>query len=68
MHVKDSYDSEDLRSFACVGSGIIDFADLLSYRKVAGFRHLIVEHDRPEPDNELECARSSIEYLHSLDF
>ncbi len=68
VHVKDSYDSDDLRSFACVGSGIIDFADLLSYREVAGFRHLIVEHDKPEPDRELDCARSSIEHLQSLRF
>ena len=31
-----------------------------------GFKHLIVEHDRPE--NEESCARSSIEYLKSLTF
>jgi len=68
VHVKDSYDSPDMRSFACVGSGILDFPDLFSYREVAGFRHLIVEHDQPEADSELECARSSIEYLQSLKF
>jgi sugar phosphate isomerase/epimerase len=68
VHVKDSYDSPDLRSFACVGSGIIDFPDLFSYRDVAGFRHLIVEHDQPGSEMELACARSSIEYLQSLEF
>ena len=68
VHVKDSYDSPDLRSFACAGSGIIDFPDLFSYRDVAGFRHLIVEHDQPGADNEMACARSSIEYLKSLHF
>jgi len=68
VHIKDSYESESMQSFACAGSGIIDFPDLLSYRKVAGFKHLIVEHDKPQPDNELECARSSIDYLNSLTF
>ena len=66
VHVKDSYDDSDLRSFACVGSGIIDFPSLFSYRDAAGFKHLIVEHDQPE--NEEECARSSIEYLKGLRF
>jgi sugar phosphate isomerase/epimerase len=66
VHVKDSYDSPDLESFACVGSGIIDFQALFSFREIAGFKHLIVEHDRPE--NEEECARSSIDYLKSLAF
>jgi sugar phosphate isomerase/epimerase len=68
VHLKDSYDSDSMQSFACVGSGIIDFEDLLSYREVAGFKHLIVEHDKPEPENELECARSSINYLQTLKF
>jgi len=68
VHVKDSTDSSDMRSFACVGSGILDFPDLLSYRDVAGFRHLIVEHDQPQPEEELECARSSLVYLQGLKF
>ena len=66
VHVKDSYESPDLLSFACVGSGILNFEDLFSYRKVAGFKHLIVEHD--DPEDEEECARSSIEYLNTLEF
>lgn len=68
VHIKDSYESESMQSFACAGSGIIDFPNLLSYREVAGFKHLIVEHDKPQPENELECARSSIDYLNSLKF
>jgi sugar phosphate isomerase/epimerase len=67
VHVKDSYDSPDRESFACVGDGIIDFPDLFSYREVAGFKHLIVENDEPGEDQE-GCARSSIQYLQSLDF
>ena len=66
VHVKDSYDTPDLRSFACVGSGILDFQHLFSYRDVAGFKHLIVEHD--DPENELACARTSIQHLKSLDY
>jgi sugar phosphate isomerase/epimerase len=66
VHVKDSYDSPDLESFACVGSGIIDFPELFSYRDIGGFKHLIVEHDHPE--NEEACARSSIDHLKSLKF
>ena len=66
VHVKDSYDSPDMNSFACVGSGIIDFPALFMFRDIAGFKHLIVEHDKPE--HERECAQSSIDYLKSLDF
>ena len=43
------------RSFACVGSGIIDFPDLFSYRE-------------PGIGNERACAQSSIDYLKSLSF
>ncbi len=68
LHVKDSYDLPDRESFACVGSGIIDFQDIFSYREQGGFKHLVVEHDHPGADNEEECARSSIEYLQSLKF
>jgi len=68
LHVKDSYDSSDRQSFACVGSGIIDFEDIFSYREVGGFRHLVVEHDNPGAAYEEDCARSSIEYLKSLKF
>lgn len=68
VHIKDSYESDSMQSFACAGSGIIDFPDLLSYRKEGGFKHLIVEHDNPGPENEMECARSSINYLNSINF
>ncbi len=67
VHVKDSYDSPDRESFAPVGQGILDFADLLSYRDVAGFKHLVVENDQPGDDQEA-VARISIQYLQSLKF
>jgi sugar phosphate isomerase/epimerase len=68
LHVKDSYDLPDRQSFACVGSGIIDFEDIFSYRELGGFKHLVVEHDNPGAENEEACARSSIEHLNSLNF
>ncbi|MEZ5072617.1 MAG: sugar phosphate isomerase/epimerase [Bacteroidales bacterium] len=66
VHLKDSYDKEGMETFAPVGDGVIDFPDLLSYREVAGFRHPIVEHDRPE--DEAYCACRSMEYLKSIDY
>lgn len=68
LHVKDSYDVPDRISFACVGSGIIDFPEIFSYRKPGGFKHLVVEHDNPGIPYEEDCARSSINYLKSLEF
>jgi len=68
LHVKDSYDSADRESFACVGSGIIDFEDIFSYRQQGGFKHLVVEHDNPGEANEEACARSSIEHLRTLNY
>ena len=68
LHVKDSYDSGDRQSFACVGSGIIDFEEIFSCRDMAGFKHLVVEHDNPGAAHEEDCARSSIEYLKHLKF
>jgi len=68
LHVKDSYDVPDRISFACVGSGIIDFPEIFSYREQGGFKHLVVEHDNPGAAYEEDCARSSIEYLKSLKF
>lgn len=68
LHVKDSYDIPDRLSFACVGSGIIDFQEIFSYRDLGGFKHLVVEHDNPGEAYEEDCARSSIEHLNSLTF
>jgi sugar phosphate isomerase/epimerase len=62
-HVKDMDNTEE-RSFACVGDGIIDFPAIFAKADLAGFKHLIVEHDRPE--NGMECARTSYEYLQSI--
>lgn len=67
LHVKDAYDRKDRESFACIGSGVIDFESIFQLRDIGGFKHLIVERDRGEMPEE-ECARSSIEYLNTLKF
>lgn len=63
VHVKDM-DNTPEQSFACVGNGIIDFKEIFAYADMAGFKHLIVEHDKPE--NPMECVRSSYEYLQNI--
>jgi hypothetical protein len=45
-----------------------DFPDLFSFRKVGGFKHIVVEHDLPGAGNEKACAQSSIDYLKSIKF
>ena len=67
VHVKDGFKKDGEKSFSYVGQGELDFQDLLSYRDIAGFKHLIVEHDGTEK-NEKECAQSSIDYLNSIKF
>ncbi len=65
LHLKDMKDDEE-QSFACVGTGIIDFQSIIDKAGVAGVKHLIVEHDHPE--NPMECARTSIENIWDLNF
>ncbi|MBN2001446.1 sugar phosphate isomerase/epimerase [candidate division KSB1 bacterium] len=62
-HVKDMDNTEE-RSFACVGQGIIDFPSIFERAETAGLKHMFVEHDRPE--DPMECARVSFEYLNNL--
>ncbi len=67
FHVKDmGNDLEDRRDFACVGSGIMDFQKIFAESEVAGMKYPIVEHD--DPENGMECARTSYEYLSQLRF
>ncbi|HYW97304.1 MAG TPA: sugar phosphate isomerase/epimerase, partial [Bacteroidales bacterium] len=53
LHMKDMNDDDD-ETFACVGSGKIDFQAILDKSRIAGVKHLIVEHDHPE--HPMECA------------
>lgn len=63
IHMKDMAAGPE-KDFACVGSGIIDFQRIVDHSEPAGIKHLIVEHDNPE--HHMECAKSSIEHILSL--
>jgi len=65
FHVKDM-DHTSEKSFACVGSGQIDFSEIFKLNKTAGVKHFIVEHDKPV--NPRECVTSSAGYLSELRF
>ncbi len=65
LHMKDMNDDAD-QTFACVGSGKIDFQAILDKAGTAGVKHLIVEHDHPE--HSMECARTSYENIMALKF
>jgi sugar phosphate isomerase/epimerase len=64
-HVKDM-DHTDEKSFACVGEGRIDFAEIFKLNKTAGVKHFIVEHDKPS--NPQECITASAKFLSELRF
>jgi sugar phosphate isomerase/epimerase len=61
-HVKDMKASD--KDFACVGSGCIDFPGIFKLNAIAGVKHFMVEHDRPE--NPRDCIESSAKYLLNL--
>ena len=65
FHVKDM-DHTSEKSFACVGEGRIDFAEIFKLNKTAGAKHFIVEHDHPA--NPRECVISSARHLSALRF
>lgn len=62
-HVKDASSSG---AMVDVGAGTIDFASIFARGEKAGFQHYYVEHDMPE--NSLQTAKNSIEYLQQLTF
>ncbi len=65
LHVKDM-DATPEKSFACPGSGIIDFRPIFREAWDQGIRHYIVEKDGEK--NGVECLKSSAEYLRNLKF
>jgi sugar phosphate isomerase/epimerase len=65
LHVKDM-DNTPEKSFACPGSGIIDFRPIFREAWGQGVRHYIVERDNEL--NGIECLRGSAEYLKNLKF
>lgn len=65
LHVKDM-DATAEKSFACPGSGIIDFKPIFREAMDQGVRHYIVEKDGEM--NGIECLKSSAEYLKNVRF
>jgi sugar phosphate isomerase/epimerase len=65
LHVKDM-DATAEKSFACPGSGIIDFRPIFREAWDQGVRHYIVEKDGEM--NGIDCLQSSAQYLKSLRF
>ncbi|HEY3371064.1 MAG TPA: sugar phosphate isomerase/epimerase [Prolixibacteraceae bacterium] len=65
LHVKDM-DATAEKSFACPGSGIIDFRPVFREAWDQGVRHYIVEKDGEQ--NGIECLRSSADYLKKVRF
>jgi len=65
LHVKDMDDTPE-KSFACPGSGIIDFRPVFREAWDQGVRHYIVERDGET--NGIECLQSSANYLKNLRF
>lgn len=65
LHVKDM-DSTPEKSFACPGSGIIDFRPVFREAWDQGVRHYIVEKDGEK--NGIECLQSGANYLKNLKF
>ncbi|MFC2089487.1 sugar phosphate isomerase/epimerase family protein [Bacteroidota bacterium] len=66
LHVKDALDLNERESFACPGEGVIDFERIFKLRETGGFKHLIVERDGCQ--HGIACARTSIDYMNSLNF
>lgn len=64
LHVKDMAPGDE-RTFACPGSGIIDFPAVFSEALNQGIKHYIVEQDNVT--DGLACLKSSGTYLKGLD-
>jgi sugar phosphate isomerase/epimerase len=64
-HAKDMDKTPD-RSFSCVGLGILDFPSIFDKADLAGMKYVFVEHDKPE--DGIECARVSFDYLKKLTY
>jgi sugar phosphate isomerase/epimerase len=65
LHVKDM-DGTPEKSFACPGSGIIDFEPVFHEAWEQGVRHYIVEKDGEQ--NGIACLETSMNYLKNLKF
>lgn len=79
VHVKDVHEvpdapsvrssrfaGENMTILADVGTGVIDWKRIFAHSEEAGIKHYFVEHDNP--NNSLETARVSYQYLEKLRF
>ncbi len=67
LHVKDMSDKKEQKR-ACPGSGIIDFPAIFKHSKTAGVKYYIVEQEACPEDEQLDCIKSSYDYLSQLTF
>lgn len=63
MHVKDAVmavndEGNEAPTFATVGQGYIDFAEIFAHREVAGTEWYFIENDRPQPDGTTSACES----------
>lgn len=65
LHVKDAGPAPE-RTMTDVGLGTIDFGKVFAAGKLAGIKHLFVEHDNP--GNAIGSITASYKYLRSLRF
>jgi sugar phosphate isomerase/epimerase len=64
VHAKDSSGPPD-HGMMDVGSGTINFRDILGRAASAGLQHVFVEHDQPE--DPFKSVTASYEHLAQLD-
>ena len=57
------YTTEGVDDFAPVGSGVINFKEILSAKKIAGMKYMIVEQDSSRDGKPFEDIKTSITNL-----
>lgn len=67
FHMKDMYTNEDpfyspggVKDFAPVGSGVINFKEILAAKDIAGMKYMIVEQDSTKDGKPFDAIHTSI--------
>lgn len=70
FHMKDMYTKQDpffttvgVTDFAPVGSGLINFKEILAAKKIAGMKYMVVEQDQTKDDKPFVAIQTSITNL-----
>ena len=70
LHVKDlqwaTVDGAEAPTFATVGEGVIDFAEIFAHSEEAGTEWFLIENDRPQPDG-VTATCESLAYMTSAE-